>query len=66
MMLIVSIALSEPAFEGAVGPSEAARRLRQLANEIESNVVDFSLCPEGQQIAGSREDCSSVAYVTDL
>ncbi|CAG9180541.1 hypothetical protein LMG23992_04268 [Cupriavidus laharis] len=66
MDLIVSVCLNAPAFHGSAGPAEAARRLRQLASEIETNVPDFSACPEGHRIAGSPEDCSCIAYVADL
>ncbi|MBF6989319.1 cell division protein ZapA [Cupriavidus sp. IK-TO18] len=66
MDLIVSICLNAPAFDGSDGPAEAARRLRQLAGEIEANVRDFSACAEGQRIAGSPDDCSCIAYLADL
>ncbi|WP_354673970.1 cell division protein ZapA [Cupriavidus alkaliphilus] len=66
MDLLVSISLQAPEFRGGRGPAEAAHRLRQIADEIEANVTDFSTCPEGQRIAGSQEDCSSVAYLVEL
>lgn len=66
MDLSVSISLHAPEFRGAGGPAEAARRLRQIADELETNVADFATCPEGQRIAGSQHDCSRVAYLVDL
>lgn len=66
MNLIINILLRDPAFAGTGGPAEAARRLRQLASEIETNVPDFAACREGQRIAGSQDDCSCIAYLVDL
>jgi len=66
MDLIVSICLNAEVFRGSGGPAEAARRLRQLAGEIEANVLDFSAYPEGQRIAGSPGDCGCIAYLADL
>ncbi|MFC4345937.1 cell division protein ZapA [Cupriavidus numazuensis] len=66
MNLIVSIGLDGPELQSTAGPAEVARRLRQLASEIEANVRDFSLCREGARIAGSPGDVSCIAYVADL
>lgn len=66
MDLLVSISLQASEFRGVQGPAEAARRLRQIADEIEANVADFATCPEGKRIAGSQQDCSCVAYLVEL
>ncbi|SOZ16395.1 cell division protein ZapA [Cupriavidus taiwanensis] len=66
MNLIIHLLLREPEFSGTGGPAEAARRLRELASEIETNVPDFSACREGQRIAGSQDDCSCIAYLVEL
>jgi hypothetical protein len=63
MNLIVGIDIGGPTFQGPSGPAEAARRLRQLANEIERKVPDFSACREGQRLAGTE---GAIAYLADL
>lgn len=65
MNLIVGIDVCGPTFQGAAGPAEAARRLRQLANEIESQVPDFAVCREGQRLAGTESE-GAIAYLADL
>ena len=65
MNLIDSICPNVPAFRGSGGPAEATRQLRQFASEIESNVANFAACQEAQRIAGSRHDCSCIAYLAD-
>ncbi|UIF88229.1 hypothetical protein [Cupriavidus sp. UYPR2.512] len=65
MKLIVDIDIGGPAFQGTTGPAEAARHLRQLANEIERKAVDFSGCRDGQRLAGT-EDGVVTAFLADL
>ncbi|GLC94740.1 hypothetical protein Tamer19_41480 [Cupriavidus sp. TA19] len=65
MHLIVDIDIGGPTFQGTTGLAEAAQQLRELANEIERNVVDFSDCREGQRLAGTNGGCA-IVYLADL
>ncbi|WP_029050279.1 hypothetical protein [Cupriavidus sp. amp6] len=65
MKLIVDIDIGGHAFRGAAGAAEAARHLRQLANEIELKAVDFAACRDGHRLAGA-EDGVVIAYLADL
>ncbi|WP_249221402.1 cell division protein ZapA [Cupriavidus sp. KK10] len=64
--LIIGIDLADQSFQGAGGPTAAARCLRQLANEIEANVSNFADCREGQRIAGTESGSGCVAYLADV
>ncbi|AEI83094.1 hypothetical protein CNE_BB2p02990 (plasmid) [Cupriavidus necator N-1] len=65
MNLIVDIDIGGRTFQGTAGPAEAAQHLRQLANEIERKVVDFSACREGKRLGGAEGGCA-IAYLADL
>ncbi|WP_439673152.1 Cell division protein ZapA (plasmid) [Cupriavidus necator] len=65
MHLIVDIDIGGAALQRTAGPAEAAQQLRELANEIERKVVDFSVCREGQRLAGTDGGCA-IAYLADL
>lgn len=65
MHLIVDIDIGGSTLQGTAGPAEAAQQLRELANEIEGKVVDFSICREGQRLAGI-EGVGAIVYLADL
>lgn len=65
MKLIAEMALDNAAFAGEQGPAEAARILRQLADELEGK-GELKPSPDIHQFRDVNGNRVGIAYIADL